>query len=173
MFPHTCGPWSSQTHRDRKQNGGCQGLAGKRNCCLMHIEFQFGKMKKFQRWMVVQPRLHNSVNVLNATELYTQKCSEGYIRVSSVIQSCPTFCDSMDCSMPGFPVHHQLPELAQTHAHQVVIPSNHLIFCHPLLLLSSIFPSIRVFSNESVLHIRQPTIGTSALASVLPMNIQG
>ena len=74
---------------------------------------------------------------------------------SSVTQSCPTLCDPMDCSMPGFPVHHQLLELAQTHVHRgSVMPSNHLILCHPLLLLSSIFPSIRVFSSESFLHIR-------------------
>ena len=53
-----------------------------------------------------------------------------------------------------------------------VMPSNHLILCHPLLLPSSIFPSIRVFSNESVLCIRWPNIGVSASASVLPMNIQ-
>ena len=59
----------------------------------------------------------------------------------------------MDCSMPGLPVHHQLPKLAQTHSHRVQ-PSNHLILCCPLLLLPSIFPSIRVFSNESVLHIK-------------------
>ena len=56
----------------------------------------------------------------------------------------------------GFPVHHQLPELAQTHVHKLVMPSNHLILCRPLLLLPSIFPSIRVFSNESVLRIRWP-----------------
>ena len=77
-------------------------------------------------------------------------------QLSSVTQSCLTLCDPMDCSMPGFPVHHQLPELAQTHAHQVGGSSNHLILCHPLLLLPSIFPSIRVFSSESVLHIRWP-----------------
>ena len=59
-------------------------------------------------------------------------------------------------SMPGLPVHHQLPELVQTHVHRVVMPSNHLILCHPLLLLPSIFPSIRVFFNESVLRIRWP-----------------
>ena len=53
-----------------------------------------------------------------------------------------------------------------------VMPSNHLILYHPLLLLPSIFPSIGVFSNESVLHIRSPNIGESASASVLPMNIQ-
>ena len=60
----------------------------------------------------------------------------------------------MDCSMLGFPLHYQLLELAQTHVH-LVMPSNRLILCHPLLL-PSIFPSTRVFSNESVLHIRWP-----------------
>ena len=54
---------------------------------------------------------------------------------------------------------------------ELVMPSNHLILCHPFLL-PSIFPSIRVFSNESVLHIRWPNIGVSTSASVLPMNIQ-
>ena len=58
--------------------------------------------------------------------------------------------------MPGFPVHHQLPELAQTHIHELVMLSNHLILCHPLLLLPSIFRSIGVFSNESVLCISWP-----------------
>ena len=58
--------------------------------------------------------------------------------------------------MPGFPVHHQLPELAQTHVIETVLPSNHLIVCCPLLLLPSIFPSIRVFFNELALHIRWP-----------------
>ena len=54
----------------------------------------------------------------------------------------------------------------------LMMPSNHLILCHPLLLLSLIFPSIRVFSNKSALHIRWQSTGVSALASVLPMNIQ-
>ena len=74
--------------------------------------------------------------------------------VNSVIQPCLTHCDPMDCSMPGFPVHHQLLELGQTHVHWVM-PSNHLTLCHPLLLPST-FSSIRVFSNESVLSIRCP-----------------
>ena len=75
--------------------------------------------------------------------------------VSSVAQSCPTLCSPMDYSMPGLCVLHQLPELAQTHARQVsdVI---HLTLCRPLLLLPSIFPSIRVFSKDSVLHITCP-----------------
>ena len=63
----------------------------------------------------------------------------------------------MDCRMPGFAVHHQLPEPTQTHAITSVMPSNHLILCHhPLFLLPSIFPSTRVFSNELVVHIRWP-----------------
>ena len=62
----------------------------------------------------------------------------------------------MDCSTPGCPVHHQLPKLAQTHIHGVGDAINHLILCRPLLLLPSIFPSISVFSNETVLHIRWP-----------------
>ena len=56
--------------------------------------------------------------------------------------------------MPGLPVHHQLPEATQTHVHWSMMLSNHLILCHPLLLPPSIFPNIRVFPNESVLHIR-------------------
>ena len=65
-------------------------------------------------------------------------------------------CNPMVCSMPGLPVHHQLPELAQIHVHQAgdaIQPSHPLL---SLLLLPSIFPSIRVFSNASVLHIRWP-----------------
>ena len=78
------------------------------------------------------------------------------IQFSSVTQLCPTLCDPMDCSTPGFPVHHQLLELTQLVSVQSVMPSNRLVLCHPLLLLPSIFPSIKVFSNESVLHIRWP-----------------
>ena len=75
----------------------------------------------------------------------------------SFTQSWLTLCNPMDCSMPGFPVLHHLPELAQTHVHWVSDAiQNRLILCRPLLLLPSIFPSIRVFSNESVLHIRWP-----------------
>ena len=77
-------------------------------------------------------------------------------RYCSVAQSCLTVFNPMDCSKPGFPVLHNLPQFAQTHFHWVGDASNHLILCHPLLFLSSIFPSIRVFSNESVLRIRWP-----------------
>ena len=69
----------------------------------------------------------------------------------------PSFCNPMNCSTPGLPLHHQLPEFSQTHVHQVgdVIPPSHPLLS-PLLLLPSIFPSFRVFSNESPLHIRWP-----------------
>ena len=62
----------------------------------------------------------------------------------------------MNRSTPGLPVHHQLPEFTQTHAHGVGMPSSRLILCRPLLLLPPIPPSIRVFSNESALHMRWP-----------------
>ena len=75
---------------------------------------------------------------------------------SSVVQSCLTLCDPMDCSTPGFPVYHQLTEMLKLMSIELVMPFNHLILCHPLLLLPSNFPSIRVFSNESVLHISLP-----------------
>ena len=76
-------------------------------------------------------------------------------QLGSVTQSYPTLCDPMDCSMPGIPVHHQLLEFsAKPMSIESVMPSNHLILCHPLLLLPSIFPSIRIFSNEAALRIR-------------------
>ena len=144
---------------------------------------------------------------------------------SSVTESCPNFCDLMDCSIPGLPVHHQLPECTQTHVHWVcgatqpshallspsppafnlsqhqgllkwvssthqaylaftifqsflkfmsiesIMPSNHLILCCPLLLLPSIFPSIKLFSNESVLCIRWPKYWSFNISP--SMNIQG
>ena len=77
---------------------------------------------------------------------------------SSVAQSCLTLWDPMDHSTPGVPVHHQLPEFSLPILMSIVlvVPSNHLIPCCPLLLLPSIFPSIRVFWNESAPRIRWP-----------------
>ena len=72
----------------------------------------------------------------------------------SVTQPCLTLCNPIDCSTPDFPVLHHLPELLKLISIESVMPSNHLILCHPLLLLPSIFPSIRVFSKKSVLCIR-------------------
>ena len=77
----------------------------------------------------------------------------------SVQFSCTAVYDSMwphELQMPGLPVNHQLPELTKFMSIESVMPFSHLILCHPLLLLPSIFPSIRVFSNESALCIRWP-----------------
>ena len=82
--------------------------------------------------------------------------AEDSIQFSSVAQSCLTLCDPMDCSTPGLPVYHQLLELLKLMSTESVMLSNYLILYCPLLLLPSIFPSIRVFSNKSVLRIRWP-----------------
>ena len=90
---------------------------------------------------------------INSKILYSDIVSFNF---SSVTQSCPTLCDTMDCITPGFSVYHQLLELTQTHVHWIGDATNHLILCWSLLLPTSIFPSIRVFSNESVLPISWP-----------------
>ena len=76
------------------------------------------------------------------------------VQFSSVIQLCPALCDPMDCSTPGLSVHHQLLGFLKLMSIESVMTSNHLILCCPLLLLPSFWPSIRVFSSESVLRIR-------------------
>ena len=91
------------------------------------------------------------------------------LQFSSVTQSCPTLCDPMNCSMPGLPVHHQLPEFTQTHVHRVGDASKHLILCCPLLLLPPIPPNIRVFSNESALPIKWPKYWSFSF-SISPSN---
>ena len=88
------------------------------------------------------------------------------VQFSSVAQSCPTLCDPMNRSTPGLPVHHKLMESTQTHVHQV---SDAIQPSHPLLLLPSIFPSIRVFSNESILHMRWPKYWSFSF-SISPSN---
>ena len=83
-------------------------------------------------------------------------CHSSESAISSVVQSCPTLCNPMNCSTPGFPVYHQLLELTQAHVHWVgdaIQPSHPLSSPSPLTF---IFPSIRVFSNESVFRIRWP-----------------
>ena len=87
----------------------------------------------------------------------------------SVAQSCPTLCNPMNCSTPGLPIHHQIPEFTQTHVHQVsdaIQPSHPRC---PLLLLPPIPPSIRVFSNESTLHTKWPKYWSFSF-SISPSN---
>ena len=92
------------------------------------------------------------------------------VQLSSVAQSCPIPCNPMDCSTQGFPVLHYRPEFAQTPVHQVrdaIQPSHN---CHPLLLLPSVLPRIRVFSNKSVLCIRWPKYWSFSF-SISPSNV--
>ena len=91
----------------------------------------------------------------------------------SVAQSCPTLCGPWTAARQA-PLHFTISwSLLRFTSIESVTLSNHLILCCPLLLLPSIFPSIRVFSNEAALHIRWPKFGASASASVLPVNIHG
>ena len=88
--------------------------------------------------------------------------------LSSVAQSCPSLCDPMDCSTPGFPITNS-QGLLKLMSIELVMPSNHLILCRPLLFLPSVIPSIRVFPSESVLHIRWPKYWSFSL-SISPSN---
>ena len=101
--------------------------------------------------------------------VWTELTLHSSVQFSSVTQLCPTLCDPVDCSTPGLPIHHQLPELLKLMSIQSVMPSNHLILCRPLRLLPSIFPSIRAFSNESLLRIRWPKCWSFSF-SISPSN---
>ena len=90
------------------------------------------------------------------------------IQFSSVTQSCPSLYDTMNCSIPGFPVHHQLLEFGQTHDHGDAIHSSHP---HPFFCLQS-FPASGSFPMNQFFTSGDQSIGVSASASVLPMNIQ-
>ena len=93
-----------------------------------------------------------------------------HFQFSSVTQSCPTLCNSMNHSTPGLLIHHQLPSLPKPMSIESVMPSNHLILCHPLLLLPSIFPASGSFPMSQLFTSGGQSIGVSA--SVLPMNTQ-
>ena len=139
-------------------------------CAHIHVSLnRLGKSSPFVLWFIKNffhcfiLLLFMDVNnyfifkfTFNQRIIALQYCVGFCHQFSSITQPCLTLCNPMDCSTLGFPVHHQLPELAQTHSIKSVIPSNHLILCCSLPLLPSTFPSIRVFSNESVLPIRWP-----------------
>ena len=94
----------------------------------------------------------------------------------SVQFSCSVVSDSLrphGVQHARVPVHHQLLELAQTHVHQVADAIQHLILYHPLLLLPSIFPSIRVFSSESVLRVRWPKYWSFSISISPPSEYSG
>ena len=95
----------------------------------------------------------------------------------SSAQSRPTLCDPMNRSMPGLPVHHQLPEFTQSSLRltsiESVMRSSHLILCCPLLLLPPIPPSIRIFSNESTLRMRWPKYWSFSFSIIPSKGIPG
>ena len=98
----------------------------------------------------------HSQKIKKKKKRYTKSTPNSSVQFDSVALLCLTLCNPMDFSMPGFSVHHLLPELTQSHVHWVsdVIQPSHPLPFH--FLLPSIFPSIRVFSNESILLIRCP-----------------
>ena len=95
--------------------------------------------------------------------------SELSVQFNSVAQSCPTLCDPMNRSTPGLLSITNSRSLLKLMSIESVMPSSHLILCHPLLLLPPIPPSIRVFSNESTLHIRWPKYWSFSF-SISPSN---
>ena len=112
-------------------------------------------------------------NILELNLIFYLLFKKDSVQFSLVTQLCLTLCNSMDSSISDFPVHHQLLELAQSHVHWVcdaILPSHSL---SSLLLQPSIFPRIRVFSNESVLCIRWPKYWSFSFSISPPMNIQG
>ena len=108
------------------------------------------------------------VYIYTMTQFWDWDCISS-VQFSSIAQSCPTLCDPMNCSTPGLPVHHQLPEFTQTHVHRVgaaVHPS------HPFSSCLQSFPASGSFPVSWLLISGEPSIGASASASVLPVNIQ-
>ena len=91
------------------------------------------------------------------------------VQFSSIALLCVTLYNPMNCSTPGFPVHHQLQSVLKLMSIELAMPSNHIILFQPLLLLPSIFPSIRVFPNELVRHIRWPKYWSFSF-SISPSN---
>ena len=118
----------------------------------------------------MEPTKHKCTNFHIKQQISTTQ-NHNYFQLSSVTQSCPTLCDSKDYSTPGFPVHHQLPELTQIMSIESVMPSNHLILVVAFSCLQS-FPASGYFQMSQLFASGGQSIGVSASAPVLPMNIQ-
>jgi len=95
------------------------------------------------------------------------------VQFSPVAQSCLTFCDPMNHSTPGVPVHHYSRSSFRLTSIESVMSSSHHILCRPLLLPPSVFPSIRVFSNESTLRMRRPKYWSFSFSIIPPKEIPG
>ena len=132
---------------------------------LLAIYFTYGNVS-FHGTLSIHLTLSSPLPV-SISLFFMSVSSFSSVQFSSVAQSCPTLCDPMNRSTPGLPVHHQLPEFTQTHVHQF---SNAIQPSHPLSSLSPpatppIPPSIRVFSNESTLHMRWPKYWSFSFSS--------
>ena len=127
-------------------------------------------MKKSFWWLMLQ-RLAFLCCVATIS-IYFPLEDEGSVRFSSVTQSCPTLCDPMNRSRQGFPVHHQHPELSKLMSIESVMPSSHLILCHPLTSCPQSLPASGSFPVSQLFTWDGQSIEVSALASVLPMNTQ-
>ena len=112
----------------------------------------------------------NSIIGLTDQSAYSHESSTS-VQFSSVTQSCLILCDPMNCSTSGLPVHHQLPEFTQTHVHWVGDAINHLILCHPLLLLPQSFPPSGSFQMSQLFASGGQSIGVPASTSALDIFI--
>ena len=133
--------------------------------CPQSMSFQGSNVGGGAEGVTLQLLSQIKIIIIPSNEVGGVRVRDQLTQFSSVAQSCPALCDPMDCSIPGFPVHHQLKLMSIAS----VMPSNHLSLCCPLLLLPSILPSIRVFSNESVLCFTWPKYWSFSF-SISPSN---
>ena len=121
-----CSPWGCKESDTTEQLNWTDRLMDYDKCTTTSVTFQccvfFGQLSS----LILELLFMNILEHINHLSQFSHSV-------------CPTLWDPMDCSTPGFPVHHQLQELAETHVYRVVMPSNHLILCCPLLLQPSIF----------------------------------
>ena len=122
------------------------------SCIFKDIGSLWGSGMRFRKVILAFPTRHFDLTT-NFYELNSKL--EGIGCCCSVTKSCPTLCNPMGCSTPDFVLHH-FPEFTQSHSTELVMPFIYFILCLPLLLLPSVFPSFRVFSNESALQNRWP-----------------
>ena len=160
IFSHSCGFWESEM---RCPQGSCLLRALSLSGCWASSPCVFPQSSHCKYLCPISFPCKDISHIVLGPILMTS------VHFSSVAQSCPTLCNPIDCNMPGFPVHQQLPELTQTHVHWVgdAIQPSHPIGCP--LLPPSIFPIIRVFSNKSILHIRWPKYWSFSF-SISPSN---
>ena len=133
--------------------------------CPQSMSFQGSNVGGGAEGVTLQLLSQIKIIIIPSNEVGGVRVRDQLTQFSSVAQSCPTLCDPMDCSKPGFPVHHQLKLMSSAS----VMPSNHLSLCRPLLLLPSILPSISVFSNESVICFTWPKYWSFSF-SISPSN---